>query len=114
MARPRKVEEPPPARRRRATTPAARERQLISLAIDVAEEQMRRGTASAQVITHYLKLASSKEDLEKEKLANENKLLKARVESLSSGQRTEELYKKALQAMRAYSGQADSLDDEID
>lgn len=93
-----------PNRRPPATTPEARENQLISLAVDLAEKQLFEGTASSQVITHYLKLGSTKETLEKEKLEQENKLLRARTEALQSGKRVEELYINALNAMRDYSG----------
>lgn len=89
-----------------ALTPEGRENQLISLAIDLAEKQLSEGTASSQVITHYLKLGSTKERLEKEKLEKENELLKARTESLQSAKRVEELYKEALNAMKRYSGQS--------
>lgn len=87
-----------------ALTPEAKENQLISLAIDRAEQQLLDGTASAQVIVHFLKMASSKDKLEREKLEKENELLKAKTESLQSQKNTEELYKNALNAMRAYSG----------
>ena len=90
---------------RPALTPEAREKQLISLAVDLAEKQLQEGTASSQVITHYLKLGSTKERLEKEKLAEENKLLKAKTEAIQSQKRVEELYSEALNAMRRYSGQ---------
>lgn len=89
-----------------ALTPEGRENQLISLAIDLAEKQLSEGTASSQVITHYLKLGSTKERLEKEKLEKENELLKAKTESLQSAKRVEELYKEALNAMKRYSGQS--------
>ena len=89
-----------------ALTPEGRENQLISLAIDLAEKQLSEGTASSQVITHYLKLGSTKERLEKEKLEKENELLKAKTESIQSAKRVEELYKEALNAMKRYSGQS--------
>lgn len=92
-------------RPRRATTPEGREQQLIALAVDVAEQQMRDGTASAQVISHYLKLGSSREQLEQERLRQEVGLLKIKAETIASQQRIEELYQEALDAMRAYSGQ---------
>lgn len=87
-----------------ATTLEGRENQLIALAVDLAEKQLSEGTASAQVITHYLKLGTSKEVLEKEKLMRENELLKAKAENLQSQQKMEELYNNAIQAMRTYSG----------
>lgn len=89
---------------RPALTPEARENQLIAAAVDLAEKQLLEGTASSQVITHYLKLGSSKERLEKEKLERENELLRAKTESLQSLKRIEELYKDALDAMKSYSG----------
>lgn len=96
---------------RPALTPEARENQLIALAIDRAEQQLLDGTASSQVITHYLKLGSTKERLEREKLERENELLRAKAESIQSAQRIEELYKNALDAMRNYRGEGDSTND---
>ena len=95
---------------RPALSPEARENQLISLAVDLAEKQLLEGTASSQVITHYLKLGSTKEKLEKEILMKQKELIEAKTQSLQSAQRIEELYKNALDAMRKYSGQGDSDD----
>ena len=92
---------------RPALTPEARENQMISLAVDLAERQLQEGTASSQVITHYLKLGSMRERLEREKLEEENKLLKARTEQIQSMKRIEELYEEAIKAMRNYSGQGE-------
>jgi predicted transcriptional regulator len=80
------------------------------LAVDLAEQQLRDGTASSQVITHYLKLGSTKERIEKEILEKQKKLIEAKTQSLQSAQRIEELYKNALDAMRNYSGQGSSDD----
>lgn len=91
-------------KRRPATTPEARENQLISLAVDLAEKQLLEGTATSQVITHYLKLGSSKERLEQEILKKQEELLEAKTEALKSSKRVEELYANALEAMRHYSG----------
>lgn len=91
-------------RRRPATTDENRENQLVSLAIDLAERQLSEGTASAQVITHYLKLGSTREKLEQERLHRENELLGARVDTLASAKKVEELYAAALDAMRNYAG----------
>ncbi len=100
------------AKRPPATTPEGRENQLVSMAVDLAEKQLADGTASAQVITHYLKLGSTREKLEQERLAKENELLQAKVESMASVKRIEELYETALNAMRTYAGQElDDLDD---
>jgi hypothetical protein len=96
--------DPKPTRRRPATTPEARENQLISLAVDLTEKQLLAGTASAQVISHYLKLGSSREKLEQERLMKENELLAAKAEAMASQKRIEELYSQAIAAMRAYGG----------
>ena len=88
-----------------ATSPDARENQLVSLAIDLAEAQIRQGTASSQVITHYLKLGSSRERLEQERISHENELLQVKKEAMESQKRVEELYTEALNAMRSYAGQ---------
>jgi len=92
-------------RGRPATTPEARENQLIAAAVDLAEQQLLNGTASAQVISHYLKLGSSREKLEQQRLALENEFLEQKTEALRAAARVEELYSKALDAMRSYSGQ---------
>ena len=82
-----------------------RENQLISLAVDLAEKQLAEGTASSQVITHYLKLGSTKERIEKEILQNQKELIQAKTEALRSAKRVEELYANALTAMRMYHGE---------
>lgn len=92
------------SRSRPALTPEARENQLIAKAINLAERQIEEGSASSQVITHFLKLGTQKEKLELEKLVKENELLKAKTEAIASGQRQEELYQQALDAMKYYSG----------
>lgn len=103
----------PTNRRHPATTPEARENQLIAAAVDLAETQIREGTASAQVITHFLKLGSSREKLEQERIANENSLTLAKIENLAAAERIEELYKSALGAMSSYQGkdQVEEFDD---
>jgi hypothetical protein len=97
---------------RPATTSEGRENQLISLAADLAEKQLMDGSASSQVITHFLKLASTRENLEQERLHRENLLLNAKVEQLASAKRIEELYETALNAMRQYAGRNLDEDDE--
>lgn len=96
---------------RPALTPEARENQMISLAVDLAEKQLIEGTASSQVITHFLKLGSSRAELEKEKLQKENELLRAKTETLQSMQHIEELYSNAIKAMQVYSGSGVPEDD---
>ncbi len=95
---------------RPALSPEARENQLVSLAVDLAEKQLLEGTASSQVITHYLKLGSTKERIEKEILEKQKDLIEAKTQSLQSAQKIEELYTNALNAMRNYSGQGGSDD----
>lgn len=89
---------------RPAITPEARENQMVTLAVDLAEKQLRDGTASSQVITHFLKIASSKERLEREILAQQKELIEAKTAALKSQKRVEELYEEAIDAMRRYSG----------
>lgn len=89
---------------RPASTPEGRENQLIAGAYDLAERQIREGTASSQVITHFLKLGSSREKLEQERLANENELLSVKKEALEAQARVEGLIGDALEAMRSYTG----------
>lgn len=93
-----------PRKRPPALTIEGRENELINHAIKLAEKQLIAGTASAQVITHYLKLGSTLAELEKEKLVKENALLTAKAEALISSKTTEALYKSAIEAMRSYSG----------
>ena len=92
-------------------TPEARENQLISLAVDLAEQQLIDGTASSQVITHYLKLGSTKERLEKQIMQEQKKLLEAKTEAIQSAKRVEELYANALNAMKNYSGRSGDEED---
>lgn len=95
-----------------AETKQGREDQLVSLAVDLAERQLADGSASAQVVTHFLKLGSSREQLEQERLANENDMLKAKIDQIASADKREELYNNALEAMRAYTGQEDTFEEE--
>ena len=97
-------------RRKPAKTLEGREQQLVADAIDLAEEQIRAGTASSQVITHFLKLGSSRELLEQQRLSHENELTRVKIEALESQKRVEELYMEALQAMRRYSGDTQDLE----
>ena len=98
-------EDAPKARRRPASSPEEREDQLISMAFDLAERQIEAGTASAQVISHFLKAGARRERLEQERIARENHLLEVRAERLASERNIEELYSEAISAMKRYSGQ---------
>lgn len=91
-------------RLRPVLSPEARENQLISLAMDRAEEKLLNGTASSQLITHFLKLGSERERLEREKLEKENELLKAKTQTLRDNADMKEMYEKAIEAMRKYGG----------
>lgn len=99
-------------RSRPAMSPEARENQMIALAMDRAEEQLRDGTASSQVITHFLKLASSTERLEKRIKEEQAKMLEAKTGQLKSMQNMEEVYAQAIKAMRTYQGADDIYDEE--
>ena len=87
-----------------ALTADARERQLINLATNLAEQQLRDGTASSQVITHYLKLGTTKEKIEQEILEKQKELITAKTENLKSSKKIEEIYQKAIDAMKRYGG----------
>jgi hypothetical protein len=90
---------------RPATSLEGRESQLVSLAYEEAERQMRQGTAPAQIVTHFLKLGSTREIKEQLRLENENLLLAAKVDQLKSAKKIEELYEDAIKVMRVYTGQ---------
>lgn len=112
MPRSKKQSSSEPAKRMRpALTPEARENQMIALAVNLAEQQLRDGTASAQVITHYLKLGATTAQYEKEQLKLENELLKAKTTMIKSQENTEKLYADAIKAMRNYSGYDEESDD---
>jgi hypothetical protein len=93
----------PPAR-----TPEARENQLINMAFDLAEKQLKDGTASAAVISGFLKLGSSREKLEQERIRNELELNEQKMEALKAQAALQSVYTEALEAMRAYSGNSSS------
>lgn len=115
MRKPKPLSSPDSSKKiRPASTPEARENQLISLAVDLAEKQLLEGTASSQVISHFLKLGSTKENIEKEMLLEQKKLIEAKTQTLQSAQRIEELYANALNAMRNYSGQGGSQEEDAE
>lgn len=109
MAKAKKADSKQPLRP--ALTPEARENQMISLAVDLAEKQLREGTASSQVITHFLKLGSTKEKAEREILEKQKELLEAKTQSLQTSSRSEELYTKAINAFKKYSGNGGEIDE---
>ena len=93
-----------------ALTIEARENQMISLADEEAERRIRSGKASDSLLLHYLKLGTSKNELEKEKLENENLLLKAKAASIEQQAKTEEMYANAIKAMQVYTGNGEDED----
>lgn len=99
---------------RPALTPEARENQLICMATDLAEQQLRDGTASSQVITHYLKLGTTKERIEREILEKQKELISAKTKALADAADMKELYAEAIKAMRKYSGHGDTVDETED
>lgn len=103
----------PKKKLRPAINPEARENQLISLAMDCAEQQLMDGTASSQVITHFLKLGTAKYQFETEKLKHDTELVKAKTTSIEKADRMEEMYKKAIDAMKIYGGYGSCDDEDI-
>ena len=93
-----------------ALSPESREKQLIAMATDLAAQQLADGTASSQVITHFLKAGSERERIERERLRTENDLLKAKIEALQSAKHTEELFANAIEAMKRYSSSGSKND----
>lgn len=87
-----------------ARSAEAREMEMIALATDLAEKQLREGTASAQVITHYLKLATTREQLEKRELEAKIKKYEAQVEEIKAAKRDEEYYTRIISAIKSYQG----------
>lgn len=113
MTGPRRKSETQDPRSRRpppATTLEGRENQMIAAAVDLAEEQILNGTASAAVLTHYLKLGTTRERLEQERLRRENILLEKKSEALEAGKHMEDLFDKAIAAMKSYQGVEQELE----
>lgn len=105
----RKISEPK-RRRAPATSPEAREKQLTALAYDAVEKRIREGKASSQELVHFLKIGSTREQLEKELMETRRELMAAKKESLESMARMEELTQQAIDAFKTYSG---TVDDEL-
>lgn len=100
-----KQEPKQPRQQRPATSPEAREKQLVNLAVQLAEKQLVDGTASAAVITHFLKLGTEKEKLERTKLETELELIRAKADNLNKDNDMKELTEKALNALKNYGSQ---------
>lgn len=108
-ARTKKKREYAPAR-----SPEAKENQMINLAFKLAEKKLKEGTASSQLITHFLKLATTREELENEKLRADLLVADAKVKHLQSQATSQDLYEKAIKAFRSYVGTPEEEDDDYD
>lgn len=98
-----------------STTFEGREQQLVNLASNLAEKKLRDGTAPSQLIVHYLRLGTTRERLEQERLRQENEMLRAKTEAIESQRHSNEIYEEALRMFRVYSGASDYDDyDEYD
>lgn len=98
------------AKRPAATTPEGRENQMIAKAIDLAERQIEEGTASAAVLTHFLKLGTTRERLEQKRMMKEIELMQAKADQMASAANIEKLYTEAIDAMRNYGGGQPGVD----
>lgn len=96
----------PPAR-----TPEAQEQKMINLAMKQAEKQLSEGTASSQIVVHFLKLATANAELEREKLRAETELARAKVDAMAAATASGAMYEEAVEAFRAYQGGPDIVDD---
>lgn len=98
------------AKRKPATDPVAREKQLINLAVDLAEKQLTDGSAAASVINHYLKLASTRESIERDILEKQSELMTAKAEAIHSSKESKQIAQEAIEAMRNYQQQRPEQD----
>ena len=101
-------------RRAPATTPEAREKQLTMLAYDEAERLITSGEASSQILTHFPKVGSAREQKEQRRLELEAELLQKKIEDVDTAKRIESLYDEAIKAMRSYGGQSTRGDEPLD
>ena len=102
---PKEQSAPTPIRPRPATTPEGREHQLVALTYDLVEERIRNGTATSQETSHFLKMGSIREQIERERIQGEVLLNKAKIESMAEASQMKELMEDALNAMRRYKGE---------
>lgn len=99
-------------KRKPARNPRDRENQMISLAVDCAEERIRSGKASDTLLCHYLKLGTTRYSLEKEKLEKENELLRAKTDAIERDKNRDELYNKVISMFKQYRGEPEDYEDE--
>ncbi len=95
----------PKRRRKPAQTVEDRENELVKSAIDLAAQQLNDGTASPSVITHFLRLGSVREQLERRKLMKENDLMDVKMAAIEASERREQEYSEAINALRRYKGE---------
>lgn len=112
MPKAKPLNDKPKRKIRPALNPDSREKQLISLAVDLVEQRLIDGTASSQETTHFLKLAASDYKLKLQRLEEENKLLRAKTEAIESSKLSKQLFEDAINAMKSYSGHEDEIEDE--
>lgn len=112
MARRAPIERSAPRRRSPAKTPEERESILISKSLNLIEQQIEDGTASSQILAIYAKYGSQRERLERERLANENDVLRKKLETMEAAMDLKVLMEDALGAFKGYSGKLDSFEDD--
>ena len=88
----------------RSRSEEEQEKRAIGLATELAIEQMREKTASSQIITHFLKLGSLKEQAELEKVKYEIELLKAKKKAIESDEERDKKYEEVMKAITTYAG----------
>ena len=104
MVSSRKNSEQGKIRRPPAKTPKAREHQMINLALDQAELQLREGTAATPVVVHYLKLATKEQELREKQLDADIRLREKRIDEIDASAELIEMMDKAIKSMREYQG----------
>jgi hypothetical protein len=77
---------------------------MVALAYDLVEKRMREGTATSQETTHFLKLGSSREQLEQQRLRHENQLTQVKIEAIERDKERDMNLLVVIDAMRSYSG----------
>lgn len=90
------------ARKYNETTAKAVEEEMISLAIEQARTQLKNGTAPASTVNFYLKMASSRERIERELIDNQVSLLQAKVDNIKNNEGEAQAYREAIDAIKSY------------
>lgn len=101
----RSEEDRTPSRRRSpAKTPEERESLLISKSLNLIERQIEEGTVSSAVLSIYARAGTERDRLEKERLRNENDVLRKKVETMEAAVDLKNLMEDALSAFKGYQG----------